>query len=368
MPYTAVGGVTIASHHFVHYTRWTDTISWPLLMTSGVLPRTLQTALSDMYGASQGTSFEPQAAMTLPKALGVLSSSSGINVLPVYSSDQLGPDLSLIPFKNVTIWEQAHLVFSKAEVMRQVRVSKLLAIWDYEGKLKSSSWSRAQSLQILKAQLSVPPAKMLQCFAQLVFDAVLLKVGGVHFGNIDDLASGSLPGFTRDVPVSPFEEKVMTQLAAAQVDDAKVDLAAWSPPQETEEEAKAQAILQQFALCWWAHNLKQEAMGRWNWNSRDPKDSAAIQHYIYQACTSLYWHWHCGVRLFFWRFLLVFQEQVRDGTPFYHIAPCPVGHAHNMPSPQGKLRLSAERKVFNFSTGISLRGASPISLRNISPS
>jgi hypothetical protein len=83
---------------------------------------------------------------------------------------------------------------------------------------------------------------MLQCFAQSVFDAILLKLGGVHFGNVDDVASGSLPGFTQDVPFSPFEEKVTTQVAASQVDDAKVALAAWSPPQETEEEAKAQVI------------------------------------------------------------------------------------------------------------------------------
>jgi hypothetical protein len=57
-----------------------------------------------------------------------------------------------------------------------------------------------------------------------------------------------------------FKEKVLIQVAAAQADDAKVNLAAWSPPQETEEEAKAQVILCWLAIRWWAHNLSQDAM------------------------------------------------------------------------------------------------------------
>jgi hypothetical protein len=179
VPHTAVGGVTVASRRFAHYMRWTDAI-WSLLMTSYVLPWTLQTALADTYGASQGASFEPQAAVIPPEARGVLSSSTGHALLPVYSSNQLGPDLSLIPFKDVLIWVQAYSVFSKVPVLRQVRVAELFAIWDYEGKLESGSWGRAHSLRILKARLSAPPAKMLRCFAQSVFDVVLLRLGAVH--------------------------------------------------------------------------------------------------------------------------------------------------------------------------------------------
>ena len=116
-------------------------------------------------------------------------------------------------------------------------------------------WSCAQSLSVLKTCLLAPPAKMLRCFAQSVFDAVLLKLGSRHSGDVSKLASGSLLGFTRDVPFSPLKEKVSTRVAAAQADDAKVDLAAWSSLQETEEEAKAWVILHQFAGRWWACNL-----------------------------------------------------------------------------------------------------------------
>jgi hypothetical protein len=93
--------------------------------------------------------------------------------------------------------------------LQQVRLAELFAIWDYEGKLKSVGWSHAQSLSVLKACLLAPPAKMLRCFAQLVFDAVLLRLGSTPLEGADKLASG-FPGFTRDVPFSPFEGKVLT--------------------------------------------------------------------------------------------------------------------------------------------------------------
>ncbi len=289
---TAVGGVSTASHRFVHYMRWPDTISYPLLMTSNVLSRTLKTALSDTFGASPGTDFEPRGSMTPPEVVGVLSSSSGNHPFPVYSGDRLAPDLASIPFKEVQIWVQAHSIYSKDIVLRQVRLAKLFAIWDYEGKLESVGWSPAQSLSVLKTRLLAPPAKMLRCFAQSVFDAVLLRLGSRHAGDVNKLASDSLLGLTRDVLFSPLKEKVLTQVAATQADDAKVDLTAWSSPQETEEEAKARVILRWFAVRWWAYNLGQEAMSWWNRNGWDPKDLAAIQDCIFQARASSYWYWH----------------------------------------------------------------------------
>jgi hypothetical protein len=56
-------------------------------------------------------------------------------------------------------------------------------------------------------------------------------------------------GFTREVPFPPLEEKVMNQVVTAQADDAEVKLAAWSPPQETGEEAMAQPK-------WYSNNLR----------------------------------------------------------------------------------------------------------------
>ncbi len=115
--HTANGGVSTASRRFVHYTSWLETISYPSIMTSIVLPRMLQTALSDTFGASPGAAFESRGGMTPPEAVGVLSSSSGNHPSPVYSGDRLAPDLATIPLQEVEIWVQVHSVYSKDAVL-----------------------------------------------------------------------------------------------------------------------------------------------------------------------------------------------------------------------------------------------------------
>ena len=42
------------------------------------------------------------------------------------------------------------------------------------------------------------------------------------------------------------------------------------------------------------------------------------------------------------------QRMMRDGVPFYHIGPCPVGHAHNMPSPSRQAEIETRKKVFQL--------------------
>jgi hypothetical protein len=39
---------------------------------------------------------------------------------------------------------------------------------------------------------------------------------------------------------------------------------------------------------------------------------------------------------------------MRDDTLFYHIAPCPVGHAHNIPSPSQQAEIETRKKVFQL--------------------
>jgi hypothetical protein len=204
-------------------------------------------------------------------------------------------------------------VFSKVIVLQQVRIAKLMAIWDYEGKLESGGWNRAQSLQTLKARLSASPAKMLLYFTQSVCNAILVKLDAVPHGVLENEALPSLPGFMHDVPFSPLEEKATTQIMAAQANDAKVELNAWSLPPETAEEAKSQVILCDFVIRWWTHIMKREDMRWWmNQNGQDPKNLAAIHNCVFQAHACSYCQWHQGLQLFFWRFPPEFQEQMRD--------------------------------------------------------
>ena len=69
--HAAVGGVTSAVRRFVHYTRWEQVLSWPSLMMSNILHRTLQTALSNTYSPSAGGYFEAREGMLPPEAVGL---------------------------------------------------------------------------------------------------------------------------------------------------------------------------------------------------------------------------------------------------------------------------------------------------------
>ncbi len=72
-------------------------------MTSISLPRSLQTALSDTYGAAKGATLEVRSGINPPEAIGILSSSTGDIIVPVFSGDSVAPDLSSIPVKDAHI-------------------------------------------------------------------------------------------------------------------------------------------------------------------------------------------------------------------------------------------------------------------------
>lgn len=130
-------------------------------MTSNILPRTVQTALSDTYSPSAGGYFEAREGMLPPEAVELRMDNSGTTPVPVFSGDKLGPDLGMLPFDHRRFWVLAHSVYSKTLVLRQARISELMAIWDYEGKLEARGWSRIEEHHVLTARLSAPPAKML---------------------------------------------------------------------------------------------------------------------------------------------------------------------------------------------------------------
>ncbi len=156
-----IGGVTPSTWRFVFYSRWIDVMPTPSIMTGQALPRTLQTALSDVVGASGECNFEYQEGVQPPKAIGVVTSSGTWNSSPLFGGDALGPDLHALPFKEVHFWVRAECVYSRTPVVRRVKTAELFAIWDYKGKLESQQWSYIQQLGILRGCLACPPAKML---------------------------------------------------------------------------------------------------------------------------------------------------------------------------------------------------------------
>ncbi len=111
-----------------------------------VLCRTLQTALSDVVGASGECNFEYREGVQPPEAIGTVTSSGSRDSSHLFSGNALGPDLHVLPFEEVNFWVRAVCVYSKTPVVRRVKTAELFAIWDYKGKLDSQQWSYIQQL------------------------------------------------------------------------------------------------------------------------------------------------------------------------------------------------------------------------------
>ncbi len=122
----------------------------PVLMTGHALPWTLQTALSDVVGASEECVFEQHRGVEPPEAIGIVTSSRIKHPLPLFGGDSLGPDLHILPYKEVHFCVRAECVYSKTPIIRRVKTAELFAIWDYEGKLESQQWNHKEKLGVLK--------------------------------------------------------------------------------------------------------------------------------------------------------------------------------------------------------------------------
>jgi hypothetical protein len=329
-----VGGVRSTTWRFVVYWQWIDVMPTTSIMTGQALRRTLQTALSDVVGAPGECNCEYREGVQPSEAIGTVTSSGGRDSSPLFSGYTLGPDLHVLPFKEVHFWVRAECVYSKTPVIRWVKTAKLFAIWDYKGKLESQQWSYIQQLGILRACLACPPAKMLRRFTQFICDASFTRLSKQsHYLEVESSFSAPMVGLTCDVPFSYMEIKASTGVGAAQANDAEVDLSAWALLDKMDEQVCARNVLWRFAIRWWARNIAVEAMSWWRANRKDPKDSAAIQNCIFRARACSYWHWTRGSRLFFWRLPKEFHEDMRGGIPFYHLSPPPRGHAQNYAVP-----------------------------------
>jgi hypothetical protein len=154
-------------------------------------------------------------------------------------------------------------------------------------------------------------------------------------------------GLTWDVPFTPMEVKATTPIAAAQANNAEVDLLTWALPGETIKQACSRDVLRRFAVRWWATNLLKEAMRWWKSNGKDPKDLEAIQNCIFQARACSYWHWHQGSRFSFGDSPKNFKLKCKMGFPFITFV-LPLGDMLiiHRPHQEGQ-RSNAERKCFN---------------------
>ena len=128
-------------------------------------------------------------------------------------------------------------------------------MWDYEGKLESTKWTKDIQKAILKCRLFSPPAKMLRA---LIFKVCSFLAPAAP--DLDSSAATREGGLLSIIPVGDLEREVDAKLTAATADDDIADLEQWVIPTETRAEANAQVVLRQFASRWWCYFQEKQAL------------------------------------------------------------------------------------------------------------
>ena len=136
------------------------------IMTSGHYERPLQAALLDTLGASQREVTAEDLETSPPSQGEVIVGRAVLEDAPdgqwIYSSRGLGPDISRLGREFREFWVRADSVWSKQQILRQVSLEELFAIWDYEGKLEAKAWTFASPLLLAKSfgALRMPPLNL----------------------------------------------------------------------------------------------------------------------------------------------------------------------------------------------------------------
>ena len=196
------------------------------------------------------------------------------------SAAKVGPDISEMKLSNQFLWVEAAIVMPKSPMVWQATIEELHVKWDYEGKIETSCWSKAQGSKMLYHRIRSPLARMIRIFLAKAADAIVNEVMGATSWPSTKTPKGPTVGLTKGVSFSPLEANANTRVAAIQVDDAEVDLFIWALPDETIEQSKAYEALRWFATKWWAYNLSKKAWKWWHMNGMHPEDAEAISDFL----------------------------------------------------------------------------------------
>ena len=341
------GGVTVSG--------WKIAVSWRrsehnldfsiTRMTAGLYARYLQTALDDTIGPERGRrQLELNAQSSECAGRGSIGVVDGSGYL--MAGDGLAVDLSRLTSREMhQLWVMAISVYSKKKVLRKVQLLELLAIWDYAGKTNYKGLRDSYVWELLLARVRAPPAKVLTTISFTVCQQLLEKA-------VPEEVFDVIPESTKhEVIKGQLESKGIQRAKAAVPDDAKIELAYWALPNETQQQAEARVMLRNFAHGWWVYNLAREAYQWLNANGNHPEDREAIEDCLRRAAGSDYWDWHRGSRLFFWRFPEEggWRQDARDGVEFWHLTDPPTGlHFQNIPPSSREAELELRAKVFQL--------------------
>ena len=77
-------------------------------------------------------------------------------------------------------------------------------------------------------------------------------------------------------------------------------------------------------------------------------DHEGVEDCVRRMRKTTYWAWPRGSRLFFWKFLKEWQEEARDGVPFWHLEPPQTRCMPNHRAESRDAKLATRKKLFNL--------------------
>ena len=318
-----IGGATDAVWSFLilrqHSLNWTP----PSVFSSNLPTTTIFNIIDDKIGG--GFKATPRKAWTTLR-----------------DSSQKGWDLSVNPAL-LDYWVKCPSVFSpKTKIIRPLALHEIGALWDFQLPEQDEMDLTLRKL-LLTSLLHGPPGKMLRKLAYLPLR---------YLWSYLDLSSpaNNSGGSTVDYSsVSVLDQAIQaSHLKATRADDAPIDYAIWSWPNESEQESNARNLLRYACHSFWRLNLTREAV-RWLLFHPDSLPSErrinidAIVDCLTRAANSTFWEWDDGSRLLFWRWEH-WWKSARDGEILFHQEPPPNWMGRSLPAPSHHYELLLRKK------------------------
>ena len=137
-------------------------------------------------------------------------------------------------------------------------------------------------------------------------------------------------------------------MKAARADDAPIDFAIWSWPNESLQESRARDLARSACHSFWRLNLTREAV---LWLNTSPnsipqeprRNKLAIVDCLTRTSNSTFWDWLDGSTLLFWRWEH-WWKSARDGELLFHEAPPPNWKGRSLPAPSEHYELLLRKK------------------------
>ena len=229
------------------------------------------------------------------------------------------------------------------KIIRTLDLHELSGLWDFQLPHNDEMDFPTRKL-LLVSLLHGPPGKMLR---KLAYEPLRFLWDHLDLGSRARQVSTSTEIDYSSVAVSN-QAIQSSHLKATRADDAPIDFAIWSWPNESAQELKARNLLRCSCHSFWRLNLTREAI---TWLNTSP-NSIPSERYINvvviidcltRAANSSFWDWLDGSRLLFWRWEH-WWKSARDGELLFHLVPPPKWKGKSLPAPSQHYEILLRKK------------------------